>query len=135
MLISALFRHPSVLKKIILRFLRWYFVEVPHRFIVNFFAYIAALNEIFSFFFLIRTLLKPWKSITDRYPDRGFNIGRMAEAFALNTTSRMIGFIFRITAFVIGMVISCAFVAVFLGIFIVWIAFPIVLVLDFLYFL
>jgi len=93
-------------------------------------AYLMTFNEIFSFLFLIRTFLSPWKSITDAYPKRGFNIGVIAQAFTLNMTSRIIGMIFRSCTFVIGVIVELIVLAIFTGIFVLWVFFPILLVMD-----
>ncbi|MFA7682118.1 MAG: hypothetical protein WCX61_03750 [Candidatus Peribacteraceae bacterium] len=129
----SLLEHPADLSAIALRFLPWYFLKVPGRIIRGYGAYVRALGEIFSFWFLIRTFLKPWKSIVDRYPDRGFNLGLIAQAFTLNCTSRVIGMIFRTVAFVLGVVMEIIVLGVFLVLLFVWILFPFVFVLDIFY--
>jgi len=130
---SVLIQHPANVGAIALRFLPWYLIEMPRRIIRSFVEYILTLFEIFSFWFLIKTFFKPWKSIVDVYPTKGFNIGLIAQAFTLNCTSRIIGMIFRTIAFTIGITAEIIVCAIFLGMLIVWLFFPILLILDILY--
>jgi len=130
---SVLFQHPASIGAIALRFLPWYFLEMPRRIIQSFVEYVRTLIEIFSFWFLIKTFLKPWKSIVDQYPKKGLNIGLIAQAFTLNCTSRIIGMIFRTVAFAIGVGAELLVCIIFLSILIVWLFFPIILILDLLY--
>jgi hypothetical protein len=130
---SVLLQHPASAGAIALRFLPWYFLEMPGRIVRSFIEYVRTLMEIFSFWFLIKTFFKPWKSIVDKYPSKGFNIGLIAQAFTLNCTSRIIGMIFRTVAFVIGVLAEIVVCVIFLGMLTVWLFFPILLVLDLLY--
>ena len=118
-------RHPLLLPSIFWgTFLSWYFWEEPKRIVKNYASYARAFEEIFSFVFLIRTLLKPWKNITDAYPQKGFNIGAIAQAFTLNMTARMIGFLFRFVTLLFGIAIQVTLLAGFLAYLLLWLFFP-----------
>lgn len=123
-------RHPAIAGEIVSGFLKWYFVEVPLHFLRNYREYFRALNEIFSFWFLVKTFLSPWKGIVDRTERRGFDLNLMAQAIALNITSRIIGMVFRLSALVVGIVIELWFFAVFTAMIVVWLAFPALFILD-----
>ena len=129
----SIIRSPDILGSTLIRFLAWYFTEMPVRIIKGGFKYVSAFNEIFSFFFLIKTFFKPWKSIIDRYPSRGFDIGKIAQAFTLNCTSRIIGMIFRTTAFVIGTVFEAIVIAILIAYFVLWFFLPALMALDVFY--
>ncbi|MBU0457942.1 hypothetical protein KJ652_01445 [Patescibacteria group bacterium] len=116
-----------------LRFLHWYFLQMPVIIIRGGLRFLWTVNEIFSFLFLIRTFFKPWKSITDKYPSKGLNIGLIAQAFTLNCTSRIIGMIFRTVAFVIGVAMELVVLAIFVSVLIVWFFFPILIAMDVFY--
>ncbi|MCF7844982.1 MAG: hypothetical protein K9M03_04105 [Kiritimatiellales bacterium] len=131
-LITAL-RHPTLSTSILLEFFKWYFLEMPLKLVLSWGEYMRMVGEIFSFLFLIKTFLKPWKSITDKYPEKGFHLGLIAQAFTLNCTSRIIGMIFRSIALVIGIATGLFVIAIFLAILIVWIFFPVLVVLDLVY--
>ncbi|MBU0766397.1 hypothetical protein KKF55_01250 [Patescibacteria group bacterium] len=106
---------------------------MPVALVKSWVGYMRTVGEIFSFLFLLKTFIKPWKSIVDKYPDRGLHLGLIAQAFTLNCTSRIIGMIFRSIAFVIGLVMEAAVIVIFLAIIIVWIFFPVLVVLDIVY--
>ncbi len=128
--ISTLLHHPAQLLSIIAHFIPWYFLEMPKRIVRGYREYLRAIGEIFSFWFLIKTFLKPWKSIVDKYPKKGFNIGLIAQAFTLNCTSRIIGMIFRLTALLLGIVVEVIAFAIFIAVLGVWLMFPVILILD-----
>lgn len=130
MSLLAALRHPKRSTSILLTFFSWYFLEMPWKIVRSWGEYLRTVGEIFSFIFLIKTFVKPWKSITDKYPDKGFNIGIIAQAFTLNCTSRIIGMIFRSVALVIGIVIEVMVITVFFAILIVWFFFPILVAMD-----
>lgn len=115
-------------------FLPWYFFEEPRRIIGNYFAYAAAFLEIISIPFLLRTLVSPWKSITDEYKVKGFNFSELAQSLTLNVTSRVIGFLFRSITLVIGLTAQILLLLFFLAYFIAWIIYPGVLIAAIAYF-
>jgi len=120
-----LIRHPIVFVSIAFQdFLKWYFLEKPLRIVKTYWEYFAAFNEVFSFGFLLRTLFSPWKQITDKYPARGFNLGQIAQTFTLNVTTRVIGCIFRIVAFIFGMSMHLALLVGFAAFLTAWLLFP-----------
>lgn len=129
----VIFKYPATLLSLARRFPLWYFGEVPAQIIKGYGEYFRVLGEIFSFWFLIKTLLNPWKSISEKYPDKGFNISLIAQAFTLNCTSRVIGFLFRTTALAIGIVCEVVVFGAFCAILFVWLTFPLILILDILY--
>ncbi len=83
---QALLNSQEQFAQMAFEFLRWYFKEMPVRITGGAVKYIFTICEIFSIIFLFKTFFKPWKSITDSYPIRGFNIGMIAQTFTLNMT-------------------------------------------------
>lgn len=110
-------------------FLTWYFSERPHAIVHLYLRFAQAFSETFSFMFILKTLFAPWKSITDEYPKKGFNLEEIAATFFLNLTSRGIGFIFRIVAMVTGLLIQVALLVGFMTYLLVWMLFPIIVIL------
>ena len=123
-------RHPALAGETASGFLKWYFAEVPLHFLRSYGEYFRALNEIFSFWFLIKTFLSPWKGIVDRTERRGFDLNLIAQAIVLNITSRIIGMVFRLTALIVGIVVELVFFTAFTAMIIVWLAFPVLFILD-----
>ena len=133
MSVKTLFTAPGTISRVLAEFLLWYFLEMPLMILKVGKNYISTFNEIFSFIFLIRTFISPWKSITDKYPEKGFNISIIAQAFTLNMTSRVIGIIFRSIAFLIGVIVELTVLAIFISVFTVWVFFPLLLIADIFY--
>lgn len=133
MSVKTLFTAPGTISRVLAEFLLWYFLEMPLTILKVGKNYISTFNEIFSFIFLIRTFISPWKSITDKYPEKGFNISIIAQAFTLNMTSRVIGIIFRSIAFLIGVIVELTVLAIFISVFTVWVFFPLLLIADIFY--
>ncbi len=124
-----LIRHPIVFFSITFQdFVHWYLLEKPVRILKAYWAYAKACNEVFSFGFLLRTLFSPWKQITENYPNKGFDLGRIGQAFTLNIITRIIGCIFRLSAFLIGVFIQLLLLAGFLSFFLAWLLFPVLFV-------
>lgn len=105
-------------------FLPWYVARKPAGIVKDYIAYCDALNEIFSFGFLLRTLVSPWKGITDNYPKRGLDLSMMGQAFVLNMMSRLIGCIFRLVTIAAGVIAQVCCLVFFACYLLVWIAFP-----------
>jgi hypothetical protein len=88
--------------------------------------YLRAFVEIFSFIFLARTLLSPWRQITDAYPKRGLNIAQISQTFTLNIVSRTIGLIVRSFILFFGFAAVIALTVLFAAFYMAWLSFPIV---------
>jgi hypothetical protein len=83
-------------------FLGWYFVREPKRIVVGYARYAWALLDIIPFWFLIKTLLSPWKNILDRTVTRGFSLQRLLERMSLSFLARGSGCVIRIVTIIIG---------------------------------
>lgn len=119
-------RHPLLLAGVTIpEFLRWYFFVEPTRIMRTYVAYLRALCDIFSFLFLLRTLLSPWKQIRDSYPIKGLNFTAISEAFVLNCLSRGIGLLFRLVTIVIGTAFVLLTTVLFAFYYMAWLTFPI----------
>lgn len=125
--ILDLIRHPLIFTGITVpEFIRWYFWQQPRKILTLYFEYVRAFIEIFSFLFLVRTLISPWKQISDPYPKKGFDMGKIAQAMTLNMVSRTIGFMFRMFTLTFGLV-SVIFLTALFGVFYLsWLSFPII---------
>ena len=106
----------------------WYFVKRPLLIIQSYRSYAAVFAESFSFVFLFRTLIAPWKNITDAYPKRGFDLNLMMQAMMFNVITRTIGCIVRLGAIFCGLVVQAALFCGFLVYLIVWLLFPVLFV-------
>jgi hypothetical protein len=76
----------------------------------------------------LRTLFAPWKGIRDDYPAKGFDLEKIAENWALNMTSRTIGFLFRIGAIFISILMQCALLAGFALYLVLWMLYPLLII-------
>ena len=109
-------------------YLPWYFFYHPKKIIKTYAAYVHAFLEIISIWFLLRTLLSPWKSIVDEYPKNLMAIGEIAQTFTLNTTTRIIGLIFRLVALVFSIISHVLLFGVFMTYLLLWFAYPFIAV-------
>lgn len=118
-------RHPLLTLRIFLPiFVPWYFLEVPMAMARKYLEYAHAFGEIFSFVFILRTLFDPWKGIVDSYPITSLNWELIAQAFFLNVTTRAIGFVFRIIALCVGLILQALSLAAFLFCLLLWLTYP-----------
>ncbi len=106
----------------------WYFGGHLKRVFRTYKEYATAFRESFAMLFLLKTLLSPWKSIKDSYPQKGFNFQAFAETFFLNFTTRGIGAFIRLSAIIAGLAIQIGLLAGFIAYVLWWIVFPLVLI-------
>ncbi len=106
--------------------LPWYFLEYPRAMVGKYLTYARVFGEVFSFVFLLRTLLSPWKNIHDSYPTRGFNLNLILQTLTFNVITRGIGAIVRLGAIVMGLFVQVALFVGFAAYIAIWMLFPIV---------
>lgn len=111
-------------------FLGWYLWTEPLRIIRGYGRYALAFGALFSFVFLVKTLLSPWKSITEAYPSQGLNLSAIAQTFALNAVSRVIGCIIRLAVMGVGIVTQALLLLAMLIYLLLWAAFPLIILLS-----
>jgi hypothetical protein len=114
-------------------FLRWYFLQRPAQIVRLYGAYAKAFYNVFSFTFLLKTLVAPWKKISDEYPENGFNLRAVAETLFLNLTARGIGLIVRLGTMLIGVVVQIIIAVFFIAYFFVWLLFPLLAIAGVVY--
>ncbi len=108
--------------------LTWCFVEMPQRIFRGIGEYMSAIAYIFSFAFLLKTLIYPWKNQAYAYPSKGFDLQRIMEVFASNMVSRVVGFFIRFFTIIAGLVLEIFVVALGAAFFVVWVFAPIVFI-------
>ena len=109
-------------------FPRWYFLEVPQTIIRRYWTCARVVSSAFPFFFLLRTLFSPWKSICGAYPT-AFNFSQFFQAWTLNLVSRGVGFTVRAGTLGVGLICEGALIIGFAAALLVWILYPILIVI------
>jgi hypothetical protein len=122
--------HQQALRIAVGVFLPWYFLEMPMQIINAYGAYARAFWEIFSFPFLLRTLLAPWKNVLEVYPKSKFDFNGMFQALCLNLISRAIGCVVRLVMIVLGIVVHACCLVLFTAWLTLWVTYPAVLLLG-----
>lgn len=126
MAIFKLLRHPALLGEIVIAdFLPWYFILEPLAILRTYGSYAEALNQILSVPFLLRTLLSPWKSITDQYPPNLLQLRKFTEALVLNLLSRVMGFVIRIVTIAFALTLHVTLLLGFGTFLVSWYLYPI----------
>jgi len=118
--------------KLILKYLKWQFVEKPKEIIGAIKNFLAFSAYFFSLKQNIVYLFSPWKSITWS-SGRGFDPQAIMESAFSNFISRIIGFFLR--AFLIVACLVCELVIFVLGIalFLTWIFLPFIIIMIFVF--
>lgn len=111
-------------------FARWYVGRAPSLILQSYILYAQAFAAMFSFVFLLKTLFAPWKSIQDSYPSKGFNLQKIFETFVFNLTARGIGFVIRVLAMIVGLLLQLLLLFLCMGYLLLWITFPIVVLFS-----
>ena len=118
---------PSQTPALLRLLLPWYFLERPRDIARTYLSYAAVFSEVFSFLFLLRTLFSPWKNIRDSYPNRGFNLTLILQAWTFNIVTRAIGAVIRLGAIIIGIALQLLLLGGFLLYLVLWLFFPLFL--------
>jgi len=111
-------------------FLPWYFVHRPAEIVRAYGAYAKACAEIFSIFFLMKTLVAPWKSIAEQYPDNWMQLGKILQVFTLNCTARSVGAVVRTVMIAIGILVQGILLLGYMAYLAFWITIPLLAVLG-----
>lgn len=119
--------------KLITTFINWYFIEMPVKMFKYITEYIAVISYMFSFIFLLKTLLYPWKNQLYAYPKKGFDIQLIIQVFTSNMFARIIGAIIRMTTIFTGILVLITFSMTALLIVLIWFLFPLLAIGIFIY--
>ena len=131
MIVSYPSSRPAVLLSLFWNtFLSWYLLTRPLQIIQTYFAYARTFWEMLSITFLLKTLISPWKNLTDAYPKNSLNLSQLAQTFTMNCTARMIGLIIRLSTIIIGLLVQIALLAFFIIYFLFWMTFPVIAVIG-----
>jgi len=119
-----------VFQNIFLKWLGWYFVEVPLNILGAFKNFLWFGLNYFSIPLLLKTFFAPWRRYRWLYQG-GFNLLRYFEVYLSNSFSRIIGAIARSTLIIIGVLVE--FSIMLCGIFLLlgWILLPVFMFLAF----
>lgn len=119
-------------KNILIRYLTWYFFDVPKEILRGWKNFLVFNLNYFSFFLLLKTFFSPWRQYKWSY-GRGFDISRYLEAFFSNLISRVLGAIMRSFLIVSGILTEIFIFLVGVAVFLTWFLLP-VFIFDGLYF-
>ncbi len=111
-------------------FTRWYFYEAPRSILCGYAAYALAFAEIFPFIFLLRTLLSPWKNISDRTLMHGIDLEKIAEKLSLGLLARLVGCVVRLLTIILGLLFEILILLTTVFILAAWFSFPVLLFLG-----
>ena len=106
-------------------FVAWYTLDLSKKIARTGLSGLTVVSAMVPFVFLCKTYVSPWKQIRDTTPKRGFNLERIAEAFTLSVTARVIGMLFRTVAMVTGVVLAVVVIALTVVAFGVWVVLPV----------
>ncbi|HOK35082.1 MAG TPA: hypothetical protein PLL80_00845 [Candidatus Pacearchaeota archaeon] len=112
-------------------FFSWYFTEIPKKIYRIWTNYLWFFQRFLSMPLLLRTFFAPWKRSYFVSSSKGINLGEWFGNFIFNTFSRFIGMFLRLIVLLIGTLIE-----IIVGIggivsFVLWIAFPFLLIFSF----
>ncbi len=115
---------------LIARWLSWHFRIAPAKIIEVWTTFIKFNLTFFSVKILFKTLLSPWKKISEPYSNSFTEISKNLETLILNIFSRLIGFSIRVPIIIIGLLSTfLLFILGFLTLF-VWLVFPVFILLS-----
>ncbi len=121
-----LLKRPQFLAQIfVMDFLPWVLVEEPRNILRAYREYASAFLDILSIPFLLRTLVSPWKGITEEMPSI-VAWDKFLQAFFVNLVTRMIGMVIRLLAIILSLVMQMLLFALFLVLFVGWFIFPLI---------
>lgn len=114
--------------KLALLIIQWYFIEMPLGILRSTLNYMKSFAFVFSFLFLLKTLIAPWKNQLYGYPSKGFDIQKILEVFVSNAVSRIVGMTMRLVVLVVGLLVELLTLVGGMTLFVVWLASPVIFV-------
>ena len=84
------------------------------------------LLDLFSVKVLFKTLFSPWKR--DSISTDGLSLQEKFQVWTLNLASRIIGFLVKTFVLATFIIVFAAAIIIFIGLFCLWIAFPLVII-------
>ena len=122
----------SLKKNLILKWLRWHFLENTRKLALGLSNLIFFNFHFFGTFYHLKTLFSHWRQYRESY-GRGFDIKRYTMAFLFNMISRGMGALIR-TIVIIFSLVSGILISLLAGIFlIIWLALPLLEILAIFY--
>ncbi len=116
--------------KLFFGILQWYFIEMPIAIIKNTGKYLHSFAYVFSFLFLLKTLISPWKNQLYVYPSKGLDFQKILEVFVSNSVSRLVGLTMRLCVLGTGVLVELLTIIVGLSTWLIWLGAPIVFILS-----
>lgn len=117
---------------IVFQYLIWHFFEVPKEILKGWGNFLKFNLNYFSIPLLFQTLFSYWRQYRWSY-GRGFDLKRWLEAFFSNLVSRILGAIVRTCLIIIGLLVEIFLFFGGLILFLVWIFFPVILIVGLFY--
>lgn len=110
----------------ILKYLKWHFIEIPKRIVKVFGNFIWFGYNFFSINYCFKTLFNPWKKIAWSYKGGSSRF----EVFTSNMVSRIMGFLMR--SFIVLLWIIYEFIIISMTTFsvLIWISIPLIAILG-----
>jgi len=109
-----------------LLFFLWWYGYLPRRLFSATQALAIILADLFSVRQIFPTLFAPWKRDVQSY--EGLTLQQRFQVLMLNLASRLIGFLIKIFVLLTFIVIFTASMLLFLVLFLLWLAFPLVVI-------
>ena len=113
-----------ILVRVFLDYSLWHYSSAYRQIFSVWRNYLWYVNKMFSVTLLLRTLLSPWKRMTEVYQG-GFDIGRLFEVVLMNLMSRFVGLIIRIPLIICGVLLSALMGAGLVVFYVYWTVFPV----------
>lgn len=116
-------------ENLFIKWISWYFWSGPKDLFQIWVDFLRFAAHFFSIFSLLRTLINPWKRISESYKGIA-NISENFQVLVLNTFSRVVGFFVRITIISIGIVVISLIFVFGIVAFTVWFLLPFLIILG-----
>ena len=113
-----------ILVRVFLDYSLWHYSSAYRQIFSVWRNYLWYVNKMFSVTLLLRTLLSPWKRMTEVYQG-SFDIGRLFEVILMNLMSRFVGLIIRIPLIICGVLLSALMGAGLVVFYVYWTVFPV----------
>ncbi len=111
---------------LLILYFSWWYGYLPRRLFLALQASVITSLDLFSVKILFKTLFSPWKR--DSISTEGLSIQEKFHVWTLNLASRFIGFLVKTFVLLTFIVVFTATIIIYIGLFGLWIAFPLVIV-------
>ncbi|MGM0439344.1 MAG: hypothetical protein ACQEP3_02850 [Patescibacteria group bacterium] len=120
----------AIKQNLLVKWFLWHFKNAPKGLLTAWGNFLRFTIDFFSIIPLFKTLMSPWKKLSESYRKGLANFNENLQILILNSFSRFLGFLVRIVVIFIGLIATLTVFVLGFIIFIAWFILPLLVLLG-----